>query len=91
MLVKEALDETGSEDEVSATSKRRVGAGDKFVKMGSENTGGFHQHPLPTPMHHGDTQHCRRQVDHLDVNDEESHAGTTFILGEGPNQCHDQG
>lgn len=91
MLVEKALDETGSEDEVSTTSKPRVGAGDKVVKMGSENTGGFHQHSLPTPMHHGDTQHRSRQVDHLDVNDEESHAGATFVLGEGPNQGHDQG
>jgi hypothetical protein len=91
ILVEESLHEAGGGDEVSATSEGRVEAGDEVVEMSTENTGQFQQHRRPPTTHHGDTQHSTRQVDHWDINDEESHAGATFILREGPDQGHNQG
>lgn len=91
MLIKEALDETRSEDKVAATSESWVEAGNEEVKMSSKDAGAFEQHCLPSTTDHGDAQHCGRQVDDWDVDDEESHAGAALILGVGPDKGHDQG
>lgn len=92
VLPEETLHKERSEDEVSAaTSKGRVEAGDEVVQMGTENTSAFQQHRRPTATDHGDAQHGGGQVNHRDVNDEESHTSATLILGKSPDQGHDQG
>jgi hypothetical protein len=91
MTCEVSLQETWDSDEISSTAIDRVDMCEKVVKMGSEDSHAFQHSAVPSTENHRDKEHCIRQDNDRNINDEEPGSLSTVELGVAVDEGHNHG